>query len=444
MGRPSKTRELNVWMNGELVGHWLISSQGRHEFRYDATWLEASSSRPLSLSMPLQPPDIPYRDERVEAFFDNLLPDSPDIRRRIQTRFGTASTSAFDLLTEIGRDCAGAVQLLGPDDQPTGIHRISGEPLTDDAVAQILRATVSIPALGYRHDDDFRISIAGAQEKTALLWHDECWHRPIGTTPTTHIFKLPLGRVGNMQADLSTSVENEWLCSQIVRAYGLDAAECDMAQFEDQRVLIVERFDRHLAQDGSWWLRLPLEDMCQATGTAPGRKYESDGGPGIRDIMSLLLGARTAHADRQSFYKTQVLFWMLAATDGHAKNFSIFIEPGGRFSLTPLYDILSAHPIMGHGANQIAPERARMSMAVTGRNRHYRWLQIQRRHWLETANACGLGSEAEQMINDLVERTPAVLEQVSMLLPDDFPRAVAIPILKGLESAAELLRAPGN
>jgi serine/threonine-protein kinase HipA len=429
-------------MNGELVGHWLIAPQGRHEFRYAATWLDSSASRPLSLSMPLQPSDTAYRDARVEIFFDNLLPDSSEIRRRIQSRFGTASTSAFDLLTEIGRDCVGAVQLLATDDQPQGIHSINGEPLTDDAIANLLRVTVSAPALGHRDDDDFRISIAGAQEKTALLWHEECWHRPRGTTPTTHIFKLPLGRVGNMQADLTTSVENEWLCSQIVQAYGLSTAHCDMAQFEDQKVLIVERFDRRLAHDGTWWVRLPQEDMCQATGTAPGHKYESDGGPGIRDIMSLLLGARTALADRQTFFKAQVLFWMLAATDGHAKNFSVFIEAGGRFFLTPLYDILSAYPVMGHGANQIAPEKARMVMAVSGKNRHYRWSEIQRCHWLDTANVCDLGPEAEQLIIELVERTPAVLEHISALLPDDFPRAVAEPVLNGLENAAQQLSMP--
>lgn len=442
MGRPSKTRQLNIWMNGELVGHWLIAPQGRHEFRYATTWLESSASRPLSLSMPLQPSNTAYRDEHVESFFDNLLPDSPDIRRRIQSRFGTASTSAFDLLTEIGRDCVGAVQLLAPDDQPQDIHSINGEPLADDAIANLLRATVSAPALGHRDNDDFRISIAGAQEKTALLWHEGCWHRPRGTTPTTHIFKLPLGRVGNMQADLTTSVENEWLCSQIVQAYGLSTAHCDMAQFEDQKVLIVERFDRRLAQDGSWWVRLPQEDMCQATGTAPGHKYESDGGPGIRDIMSLLLGAHTAQADRQTFFKTQVLFWMLAATDGHAKNFSAFIEAGGRFSLAPLYDILSAYPVMGHGANQIAPEKARMAMTVSSKNRHYRWSRIQRRHWLDTANVCGLGARAEQLIAELVERTPTVLEHVSALIPDDFPMAVAEPIFNGLEKTARQLSTP--
>src|SRR3990172_13138637 len=159
-------------MNGELVGHWNIAPQGRHEFRYAKSWLEAPGARPLSLSMPLQPPDTPYRDARVEAFFDNLLPDSPEIRRRVQARFGTASTSAFDLLTEIGRDCVGAVQLLPSDAPPESIRRIEGEPLKDGAVANLLRATVSPPALGQRDDDSFRISLAGAQEKTALLWHN--------------------------------------------------------------------------------------------------------------------------------------------------------------------------------------------------------------------------------------------------------------------------------
>ena len=208
MPRPSKARALAAWMNGERVGEWRIDGRGRHEFRYDEAWLSDADTRPISLSMPLQPPDAPYFGELVEAFFDNLLPDAPDIRRRIQTRFGTASTSAFDLLAEVGRDCVGAVQLLAVDQKPEALKSITGEPLDDKGVANALRAAVAPTPLGQREEELFRISIAGAQEKTALLWHDGQWHRPSGATPSTHIFKLPLGRVGNMQADLSTSVEN--------------------------------------------------------------------------------------------------------------------------------------------------------------------------------------------------------------------------------------------
>ena len=439
MPRRSKSRRLAVWMNGEKVGNWSIDARGQHEFRYENEWVDAADARPISLSMPLQPPDAPYRGSLVESFFDNLLPDSADIRRRVQSQFGAASTSAFDLLVEIGRDCAGAVQLLSPD-QPSGnIKQINGEPLDENGVAAALRSAISPAPLGQRVEEPFRISIAGAQEKTALLWHEGQWHLPSGATPTTHIFKLPLGRVGNMQADFSTSVENEWLCAQIVREFGLPATNCEIGDFTDQHVLIVERFDRRLASDGQWWLRLPQEDMCQATGTPPALRYESDGGPGVSDICSLLLGSRQATTDRRNFFRAQVIFWMLCATDGHAKNFSVFIEPLGRFSLTPLYDVLSAYPFLGKAANQLAPQKAKMAMAVLGKNRHYKWAEIQPGQWLTTAAAVGLEATARDDIQEIAERASAVVDTVTAILPEGFPANVADPILDGLLDSAKRL-----
>jgi serine/threonine-protein kinase HipA len=261
----------------------------------------------------------------------------------------------------------------------------------------------------------------------------------MGATPTTHIFKLPLGRVGHMQADLSTSVENEWLCAQIVREFGLSVAECEIGDFEDQHVLVVKRFDRKLSRNGQWWLRLPQEDMCQATGTPPGQRYESDGGPGIADICSLLLGSREAQRDRRNFFKAQVLFWMLCAIDGHAKNFSLSIEPHGRYRLTPLYDVMSAYPILGKGANRLTPQKARMAMAVTGKNRHYKWMEIQPRHWLTTAASVGLDSTVDEDLRSLASMATKVVNSVSGLLPDQFPDSVATPVLEGLLQSADRL-----
>jgi len=439
MPRRSKTRRLAVWMNGEKVGDWTIDAQGQHEFCYEEAWIEAEDTRPISLSMPLQPPDAPYRGDLVESFFDNLLPDSVEIRRRVQTKFGAASTSAFDLLFEVGRDCVGAVQLLPPDRPSENVRQIDGDPLDENGVADDLRSATSSTPLGQREDGAIRISIAGAQEKSAFLWHQDQWHRPSGATPTTHIFKLPLGRVGNMQADLSTSVENEWICRQIVHEFGIRAAECQIADFCDQHVLVVERFDRRLAKDKKWWIRLPQEDMCQATGTPPAMRYESDGGPGISNISKLLLGSRNAIADRRTFFKANVLFWMLCATDGHAKNFSVFVEPYGRFSLTPLYDVISAHPFLGGGKNQLAPQKAKMAMAVLGKNRHYKWFEIQPGHWISTAAEVGLEATAEEDIMHLADQAPVVVEKVSASLPRDFPEHVSGPIFDGLLRSAERL-----
>ncbi|MCF7222208.1 type II toxin-antitoxin system HipA family toxin [Marilutibacter chinensis] len=433
----SSTSALAVWINGEQVGLWEERRSGAQTLTYAADWLVAPHARPLSLSLPLLPEGGVHRGTAVEYFFENLLPDSADIRRRLRQRTGARSTAAFDLLAEIGRDCVGAVQLLPVGRQPEGLEQIDAEPLTDAEVAQVLRDVPVTRTPGAAERGDFRISIAGAQEKTALLWHEGRWCLPRNSTPTTHIFKLPLGKVGNMQADFSTSVENEWLCSRIVEAFDIPVARTRIATFEEQKALIVERFDRRRSERGDWWLRLPQEDMCQALGVHPDHRYEVDGGPGVRDIMELLRRSEQADRDRNVFFKAQIVFWALAATDGHAKNFSIFLGAGGAYRLTPLYDVLSAYPIMGRGPNQLDPYDAKLAMAVVSRNRHYQIRNIVPRQWEAMARHCGV--DGEQLLAEVAEQAQRVIERVSSELPHDFPDAVATPILEGLSRASARL-----
>ncbi len=439
MSRLAKFRTLSVWMNGERVGTWDRTAGGGHEFRYENTWLTSPSARPISLALPLRPSSEPYR-AGVESFFDNLLPDNRQIRERIQRRFQTDSLSAFDLLEEIGRDCVGALQLLPKDATTPDIRQITSERLTEAEIATILSGS-SASALGQQADssEPFRLSLAGAQEKTALLWHQAAWHRPTGATPTTHILKLPIG-VSQLGIDLSTSVENEWLCTQIVHEYGLSVAPCRIATFGAHKVLVVERFDRRLSANRRFWLRLPQEDFCQATGTPPALKYENDGGPGIRAIMGLLHGSQNAAEDRRNFMRAQIVFWLLAAIDGHAKNFSLSLLPGGAYQLTPLYDILSAHPMLGHGRGLIAHEKVKMAMAVEGKSRHYRWTDIHARHWIDTGKRCGL-TNMPALIAEIVEHTPSVIDRVASALPPTFPSQIADTILTGLRTSADRLTA---
>lgn len=440
MGRPAKSRSLNVWMNGELVGAWRIPARGEPEFIYEQGWLESPSFRSLSLSMPASPITRVIRGERVNAYFDNLLPDSDAIRKRLQQRFKTTSREAFDLLTALGRDCAGAVQILPPSEIPSGTTTIEAHPLDEAGVEKLLEDVVA-PVSGLVRDDgfDLRLSVAGAQEKTALLWHDGRWCLPRGSTPTTHLFKLPLGLVGNMRADMRTSVENEWLCAQILRAYDIPVASCEIAMFGKQKCLVVQRFDRKLHSSGAYWLRLPQEDFCQATGTPPQRKYEADGGPGMLAISKILAQSRSPGKDLDNFLKTQILFWMLRATDGHAKNFSIFLLPGGSYELTPMYDVLSAWPIIGGGANHVPLKKVKLAQAWLGKNRHYLAESIQRRHLDNTALKCGISPDAGAQIEYLVSHAPRVIREVNAKLPAGFPQDVADAILQGLESSADFL-----
>jgi serine/threonine-protein kinase HipA len=442
MGRKSRARALLVWVNGTLAGEWRIPARGETEFQYDATWVETEEGRPLSLSLPFSLDRGSIKGRPVEYYFDNLLPDADPIRKRLQDRFHTASRNAFDLLAAIGRDCVGAVQLLPPGEQPKHVHAIDAAPLSEAEVERALIQTVSPPSFAaHPADDDLRISIAGAQEKTAFLYHNGKWCRPLGATPTTHIFKLPLGLVGGMQADMRTSVENEWLCARILHAYGLPIARCDIGQFGSQKVLMVERFDRQLHSSAKYWLRLVQEDFCQATATPSSTKYERDGGPGLLEIARILRGSVNRDDDLTCLLKAQLLFWMLAATDGHAKNFSIRILSQGRFQLTPLYDVLSIWPIMGEGPNKISWHNARLAMSVRGKNKHYLLKDIQRRHFNDMATQCGLGETAEPLIKDILAATPAVIASVQRNMPKGFPQHVLDAILKGLSKSAKQLEA---
>jgi serine/threonine-protein kinase HipA len=429
---------LDLWMNGARVGTWTQRGDS-HVLAYDSSWSASPDGRPLSLSLPLLPAGGVHRGAAVSAYFENLLPDSSQIRRRLRERFSARSTAAFDLLAEIGRDCVGAVQLLPTGGDPGDVRRIDAEPLDDHAVAQQLRGVATVAGVGQRADAGFRISLAGAQEKTALLRHEGAWCLPRGSTPTTHLFKLPLGRVGTMQADFSSSVENEWLCSEIVRAFGLAIARTEMGRFEDQKALLVERFDRRLAPGGSWWLRLPQEDLCQAHGLSPEARYEVDGGPGVPTIMQLLSASESADADRHAFFKAQMLFWLLAATDGHAKNFSLHLGPRGSFRMAPLYDVMSVYPVLGRGRNQIDAHQASLAMAVVSKNRHYALHEILPRHWLAMGRRCGV--DARAIADELCTRAPAAIATVAAMLPTDFPVAVSEPIFTGLAKAASELHA---
>jgi serine/threonine-protein kinase HipA len=425
-------------MNGERVGTWMARAGKPDEFQYLSGWLASDGARPISLSMPLRP--LEYRGEVVSAYFENLLPESRQIRERLQRRFGLSSTKPFDLLSEIGRDCAGAIQLL-PDDAPSpDVRKIEADPLTTKQVERRLTEMLGTPLGQADESDDFRISLAGAQEKTALLQQEGEWMRPRGTTPSTHILKLPIG-TGGGGIDLSTSVENEWLCAQILRLFDVPVASCSMDRFGKQKVLVVERFDRRMSSDGRWIVRLPVEDLCQAVGAPGDRKYESDGGPGIRKIMDLLLGSSRANEDRRDFFKTQMLFWMLCAIDGHAKNFSIFLEAGGAYRLTPRYDVLSAFPVLGKASGNLSPNKVKMAMAVEGRNRHYRWHSILPRHWEATAKLRGMAAAFHSIRDELIDQTQSVVDDVAKQLPKGFPESVAGPVLDGLKKSSAKLRA---
>ncbi len=418
---------LFIYMNGHEVGEYIRRSGGVHELVYNDSWLDLRGALPLSLSLPLT--DKRHKGDVVYNYFDNLLPDSMDIRNRIQARFGAKTNQPFDLLSCIGKDCVGAIQLTNERTQ-IDVKKIEGIPLDEKTIAEELRNYRALP-LGMSKDREFRISIAGVQEKTALLMHQRQWQRPVGATPTTHILKLPIGRIDHAGIDLSDSTENEWLCLEILRGFGLPVPAARVEVFEDIKTLVVDRFDRKIADNNSWIIRLPIEDMCQANGVAPALKYENEGGPGIAKIMKLLRSSLHTEQDRYRFMQTVFLFWLLGAIDGHAKNFSIFLHQGGRFELTPVYDVISAYPLAEK--RQVEYRDLKMAMALHSKNVHYAWHEIMPRHWfIHSAKVDFPEVQMQKIIGNTADRLDSVIDTAAANIPEDFPAVIAEMIFAGM------------
>jgi serine/threonine-protein kinase HipA len=430
--RRSRT-PLNVYLNGRVVGRLRRETSGAIDFQYNQSWLEWDNAIPVSLSLPLR--EDKYIGDPVSAVFENLLPDNDSIRRRLAERSHAEGSDAFALLSAVGRDCVGALQFV-PEGMDAGtVGEINARAVSDHEISDLIGNLARNPLGVGDNDREFRISIAGAQEKTALLYHEGGWHVPHGTTATTHIFKPQIGQLPN-GIDLSNSVENEYLCLELVRALGISAAKSEIKDFAGRRVLVIERFDRIWTKEGRL-LRLPQEDCCQALSVPPSRKYESDGGPGISALIDLLKGSDYPEEDQKTLFKAQIIFWLLGATDGHAKNFSIRLAQGGRFQLTPIYDVVSAQPSVD--AKQIRLNQMKLAMAV-GTNRHYTVHTITGRHFLQTADLCGIPKKlAREVVDEIGDTAKAKIDEAISALAPDFSASVVSSISEAATKRINLL-----
>ena len=423
---------LNVFLSSRLVGRLHRQRSGAVEFQYDSSWLDWEHTLPISISLPLR--EDRYLGDPVMAVFDNLLPDPEPMRRRIAERIGAEGHDAYSLLAKLGRDCVGALQILPEGQEPGPAGRVEGRVVDDVEIAGKIRNLAGAP-LGLDDDAEFRISIAGAQEKTAFLYLNERWHIPRGTTATTHIMKPQIGVLPN-GIDLSRSVENEYLCLKLTAGLGLPSATAEIAEFDGVRVLVIDRFDRLWTRDNRL-LRLPQEDCCQALSVPPSLKYDADGGPGMADILDLLRGSDEPTADQRMFIKAQIVFWLLGATDGHAKNFSIFLMPGGRFRMTPLYDVISAQPAVDAG--RLRENGFKLALAV-GDNRHYVINTVLPRHFTQTAVREGIPAlMIDEICRDLAASAEPAIGAVLGSLPPRFPADLAHSVIDGMRARLRLI-----
>jgi serine/threonine-protein kinase HipA len=381
--------ELAVWLNDVCVAT-ITEARGRLALAYtDGAFARFPLGAPvLCLALPMIRQR--YTHGAVRPFVDGLLPEG-EARRAVASDLGLSRDDAYGLIGALGRDCAGALVIQPADDPPPRRPTVrSAEELTEEEIAGLVANLRSAPLGVGAH---VRLSLAGVQEKLLLTRTAEgAWGRPVDGTPSTHILKPEI--VGYPQ-----TVENEAFCMRFARHLGLPVAPVDTTTVAGRRLIVIERYDRIVHADGSID-RLHQEDLCQAVGVLPEKKYEEDGGPSLVRIAELLqLVATSASVD--TLLAACTVNVLVGNGDAHGKNFSLLHDPAGTLSLAPLYDLMCT---LFYGDDRLAMyvDNVRRTDRVTVErivNEAVRWGMRR--------------SRATDLVLDLLDRTPAAVAAAS-------------------------------
>ena len=376
------TTQLVAFAEDMVIGTVTQAKGERLTFLYSDEWLASHTSYPLSVSIPLAPGQQGQR--KIEPFLWGLLPDNEIVLGQWARRFHVSPRNVFGLIANVGEDCAGAVQFVRP--ERLDAVRSEAPPevqwLDEHGVADRLRALRQDQSAWRTPRDTGQFSLAGAQPKTALLFQNGRWGVPSGRTPTTHILKPPTG-------EFEGHDENEHFCLELARSFDQPVASSEIRRFEDQVAIVVERYDRIRTDAGI--RRVHQEDICQAMSLPPTQKYQSDGGPGVRQIVQMLTTFSTAPVeDTKTFVGAIAFNWLVAGTDAHAKNYALLLGSESRIRLAPLYDLASALPYPG-----MRPIGLKLAMKIGG---EYALRNIAARHWQRLATEAHQNPE-EVLVN---------------------------------------------
>lgn len=393
-------RELIAYINGDRAGVFRQTDGGQNEFTYDDS--ASTADTPMSMTMPIVPGGM-YKNKVVRPFLKGLLPDNGDTLDGLARTFHT-STDPFALLRHIGRDTAGALQLLPPGSESDDAAKSTGDIMwfSDDDFEELIADIVKDAGAWQRDRDDIRWSLAGAQPKVALHRDDAtgAWGAPRDATPTTHILK-PSGPGSRHDV-------NEFVTMRAAKNLGLRVADHDvMTTSRGHHVFVSKRYDREKTPNGPG--RVHQEDLAQALGVDPANKYQSDGGPGVGEIAALFRRLRPRARDeaRRRFFEALVFAVASVNTDAHTKNYSL-LHSGPASRLAPLYDLGSN--VLYDGVHVVES-----AMTIGGERRMD---GIGTRHFVKAATTLGIPEDEALQV---VDRIRGGVSQAFAEAADDAP-----------------------
>lgn len=416
-------KRLVVLINGQHAGDLTQDRNGRLSFSYSPAWQMSPSATPLSLSLPLLRADHKHRF--VDPFLRGLLPDSQAVLDRWGSRYGVSPRNPFALLAHVGEDVAGAAQFVREERVEAARDAGYVEAVDEAYIAERLRTLRGDRAAWTDAHGEF--SLAGAQSKFALYRApDGSWGLPHGRKATTHIFKPPLEHLAHQEV-------NEHLCLRAAARLGMPTASSGVEVFGDEPAIVLERYDRVVRPDGAVF-RIHQEDICQALGVHPDRKYQrGGGGPGALQVIDLLRAhqpPRAAEASVETFCRALAFNWVIYGPDGHAKNYSLLLS-GAQVRLAPLYDIASVVPYPG----QYNLSRMMLAMSINGK---YQNNLIGEADWRSFAKKASIDPDAMvSWVLDVVTRAPGAFSDAIAYEPDWIKALpMAIGLLDGVAASA--------
>lgn len=408
--RPSDEHTLYVVMNGRVVGDINRTGKNKARLRYDLA--PEAVFTPLSVAM--SSPAGRYREPVLIPWLEALLPDRPETVRQWRRRFAITEQGPLALLPYVGEDVAGAAQFVRPSRLDAVLGRTGDAPeLTAEQVGEMLRRALADLPVSLDESHTGKFSLAGAQAKIALHRTDSGWTDPHGAIPSTHIIKPAIP--GMEDQDLI-----EHITMRTAAALGLRVARTSVEQFGDIRALVVRRYDRRRTTSGTW-SRLHQEDMCQALGVRPSRKYQSQGGPGAGTVARLINDHSTARdqGDNRRFAQALLFNWLVCGTDAHARNYSLMLS-GSNVALAPLYD-LNSHLAYSDGRSND------LSMSVAGT---FRASSVRSSDWTRVADE--LLIEPDWMRAEVTRQTDQIRGALHDVTADDDVARHRSPAVKRL------------
>ncbi|MBD5399900.1 MAG: type II toxin-antitoxin system HipA family toxin [Treponema sp.] len=383
---------LRVYLHNKFCGNLFTTENRGIVFRYDESYLCSQNAQALSISLPLRKDE--FSQKECLPYFSGLLPEG-EVKRQISSYLHISESSTVKLLKALGGECAGTVVFNSEDEPPLQLkkeYELNDENytlITDKGISNLIDKMEESPLVLSRKD--FRLSLAGAQQKIALAYFDDKWFVPKGNAPSTHIIK-PSRR------DFSDIAQNEYLSMQLGGIFIGDVASSSLIDFCGKKVFCVRRFDRR--QDGNKIRRVHQEDMCQVRGIMGDKKYQSDGGPSIKDIYKLISEqSSNPITDMRKLLRSVIFQFLIGNCDAHGKNFS-FLEENGSIFLSPSYDIVST---------AIYPSLTRkLSMTI---GNEYALDKIGHSHLIELADKIGMKiSTINTILEDFEKKIPDAIE----------------------------------